>query len=826
MSARTDTGQRPIDRVLSALEARGFKTALRPTPKHGMSESWSCQCPAHDDKNPSFDVDAKQDGTVLMKCQSVGCSNEEIRAALGLEWSDLFPGPGRKGSPRRWSTEELAAKSTPPFPMLYTDENGAPLILVTRFDPPGKKKEFAQFRPDGRGGWFIRLEANSRKPLFRLPTVIRAVAAGETVIVVEGEKCVAAVESLGFVATTNSEGKGKWLPEHTETLRAAARVVVMPDNDEGGRKHMYHVGDDLLRAGTRDVRIIELPGRAKFDVADWLAERPDLETAKAEFAKLLEEAEPYVSAILPEKDDGRPSIRITAELHEMGDAAVRAIADRPDCGIFVRGGRLVRVVRESSGGLVGLTRPPEAPSIRAVEPETLREILSAIARWEKWDGRSDEFRPAVPPFEVTKAILARGEWPGLRHLEGIVESPVILPDGTILDVPGHHEATGLLYVPTARAIPTIEIPSDPLATAVAAAADLMKPFMTFRFADPDAAYPALLAAILTPIARHLIPGPVPMFAVPAPTARSGKGKLCASVGIIALGREPSAFSGWKPREEYDKLFSAIAQEGDRVIVLDNVVGTLRSPELAYAITTGTYRSREFGQNRRTLRAPWIATVFVNGNNLRLASDLSYRAIPIAIDWQTERPDLLQFPYDIVRKVRDERPALHAAAQAVLRAHILAGRPSPGKRWCDFEEWDAVVRQCCIWVGVGDPLGGRETLIAEADDDLALAREVFDAWRNAFDDEPATVAEAIRRAEGKKDDEGDSVLRAALTQVDYRSDGKKLNPRLIGAFMKGLKNKIVGGMKLIEDGESHSAKLWKVMRVGPSGGPTVAEGGAA
>lgn len=47
-------------------------------------------CSAHQDKSPSLAVRELQDGRVLVHCFA-GCSVEDILAAIGLTFSDLFP---------------------------------------------------------------------------------------------------------------------------------------------------------------------------------------------------------------------------------------------------------------------------------------------------------------------------------------------------------------------------------------------------------------------------------------------------------------------------------------------------------------------------------------------------------------------------------------------------------------------------------------------------------------------------------------------------------------------------------------------------------------
>lgn len=52
--------------------------------------SWVACCRAHDDKSPSLTIRETGDGRVLVHCFG-GCSVEEVLAAVGLTFADLFP---------------------------------------------------------------------------------------------------------------------------------------------------------------------------------------------------------------------------------------------------------------------------------------------------------------------------------------------------------------------------------------------------------------------------------------------------------------------------------------------------------------------------------------------------------------------------------------------------------------------------------------------------------------------------------------------------------------------------------------------------------------
>lgn len=109
----------------------------------------------------------------------------------------------------------------------------------------------------------------ARKLLYGLHVLLKEIANGEKIYIVEGEPKADYLRKLKFAATTAPEGAGKWYPEHAELLRGAKRVVILPDNDDPGRAHADKVGRSLV-AMVPDVRLLELPDLPEHgDVIDW-----------------------------------------------------------------------------------------------------------------------------------------------------------------------------------------------------------------------------------------------------------------------------------------------------------------------------------------------------------------------------------------------------------------------------------------------------------------------------------------------------------------------------------------------------------------------------
>src|SRR5262249_117298 len=138
----------------------------------------------------------------------------------------------------------------------YLDSKGQLLYQAVRLDP----KDFKQRRPDGKGGWAWELKGVQRV-LYRLPQVLEAVAAGQTAFVVEGEKDADNLARLGLVATTNAGGAGKWTKDYVKAYSEALRganVVILPDNDDAGRKHARQVARSLQGVAA-SVKVVPLP---------------------------------------------------------------------------------------------------------------------------------------------------------------------------------------------------------------------------------------------------------------------------------------------------------------------------------------------------------------------------------------------------------------------------------------------------------------------------------------------------------------------------------------------------------------------------------------
>ena len=173
---------------------------------------------------------------------------------------DAAPAAELKAAVKKPATRNTPAKIVTAYS--YNDEGGDLLMQVVRMDP----KSFRQRKPEGTG-WVWSVKGVRVVP-YRLPELLAA-PEDAIIFIVEGEKDANRLASLDLVATCNAGGAGKWTAEHARHL-SGRRVVILPDNDDAGRKHAAQVLKSLNGIAA-EVRIVELPGLPeKGDAADWL----------------------------------------------------------------------------------------------------------------------------------------------------------------------------------------------------------------------------------------------------------------------------------------------------------------------------------------------------------------------------------------------------------------------------------------------------------------------------------------------------------------------------------------------------------------------------
>lgn len=272
-------------------------------PSPGKDSQWLAVCPGHDDSKPSLSIGVGHEGRLLLHCFA-GCTTSHVLKSLNLPITALFPDRPKstRTANRRQSTSSFEDESKIVAKYDYMSESDELVFQVVRFEP----KNFRQRRPkpDGRPGWIWSVKDSHKVP-YRLPELLKS--SPETPIyIVEGEKDADQLAALGLVATTNAGGAGKWLatPAFTEPFHGR-NVIVLPDNDESGRKHSEDVARKLHKSAA-SIKIVRLPAlEDKGDVSDWIAAGGTLE----QLLNLVAQTSAWTYKIDPE--DYENAVRIT-----------------------------------------------------------------------------------------------------------------------------------------------------------------------------------------------------------------------------------------------------------------------------------------------------------------------------------------------------------------------------------------------------------------------------------------------------------------------------------------------------------------------------------
>ncbi len=296
-----NTGNAAVDHLIRT---------LRNVTQNGNQYSACCPVPAHDDQNRSFSFSpGDAPNRVKFSCKA-GCTSDAIKTATGL-------------TRLKQSNQKIIVATYP-----YRDECGKLLFEKVRFQPKG----FLQRAPTEGGGWIWNLKGVRIVP-YRYPELLAA-ETDATIFIVEGEKDADRLAALGFVVTTNNDGAApvnagcswKSTPEFRDPFKGR-EVVIIPDNDDAGRRHARGVAQKL-RGIASSIRIVTLPGvPEKGDASDYF----NAGHTADEFAELVEHtplitledlAEPATSPIVAAIASGEPlSLLNPADHHGRTDQA-------------------------------------------------------------------------------------------------------------------------------------------------------------------------------------------------------------------------------------------------------------------------------------------------------------------------------------------------------------------------------------------------------------------------------------------------------------------------------------------------------------------------
>ncbi len=463
-------------------------------------------------------------------------------------------------------------------------------------------------------------------------------------------------------------------------------------------------------------------------------------------------------------------------------AALEAANDPPH--LFRHAGGVARLDVDEDGH----------PVLRPVTTRTLRHEVARAADWYVVKKHGTE--PAVPPQHVTENML-EVPTPPVPLLERIAHAPFFAPDWTLVMEPGYHAASrSYLIMDDLHLAP---IPVAPSRDELRQARDLVldQLFVDFPFVgDADRANAVALA--LLPYARPAIPGATPLHLIEASTPGTGKGLLADVATRPAVGTHVGVMTQPQDNDEMRKRLTARLREGAPVILLDNIVHTLNSGDLAAALTADTWTDRILGSTE-TINVPVRCIWVGSGNNVTMSTELARRLIRIRLDAMIDRPwQRTGFRHENLIKWADEHRAdLIHAALVLIQAWVAAGKPEGATTLGSFERWATIMGGILDNAGVHGFLDNCDAFYEEADTEGAIWRQFTGLWWEKFGEKEVTAADLY-------------PLTDAVEGLDVGKGNDKAQRTAFGMLLAKQRDRVFGDYRIVFARVAHKAKMWRLV----------------
>nr|WP_052232374.1 hypothetical protein [Methylobacterium sp. ZNC0032] len=497
---------------------------------------------------------------------------------------------------------------------------------------------------------------------------------------------------------------------------------------------------------------------------------------------------------LRDEIDPRPRIEADGELHAIATQAEDALIAQK-AQIYQNGPSMVIPITEEVEAAKGRTT-----KVARLKPVTMPVMVDYLSRNALWLKKSrGKPKPCDPPQQAASILLSRaGEW-RVNRCAGIISTPTLRPDGSILSAPGYDPATRLFLAAPPTIFPIDHKPSRQQAEA--ALAFLKRPLREFPFVS-DADLSVALSGLITPVVRGCIKA-APMTAVNASTPGTGKSCLMDTIAAIAIGNYCPAISFGKTEEEAEKRIGTLMMYGQPLISIDNMNGVMYSDALCQYIERPQAKVRKLGESTM-VDIHSTSTIYCNGNNIRIGGDLIRRTILCNLNAGVERPELREFSGNPVDEILADRARYISCALMLVKAYITAGRPDRLRPLASFEEWSDNVRSALVWLGCADPVGSM--LSMRADDPVINQRQrLFATWRSVIGIGVAKAAGDIVDMAKARASDGSLVnpdLRSAIFDILKDGNEETWAHRLGGWFGR---NKLIptDGLQLVRDFDEHA-----------------------
>lgn len=498
------------------------------------------------------------------------------------------------------------------------------------------------------------------------------------------------------------------------------------------------------------------------------------------------------------------------------DETQRAIvaANRP---VFVRGGILVEPIRTEYPTIGDETTTVTV--FRSIGIENLRYMVNKHGiKYLQWNDKKKKNVEVDPPDKVMATMVKLGHWI-FPKVSGIINSPTLRPDGSVLSERGYDKSTQLWCWPD-KGLKLPEMSARPTKKEAAAALELLKELLVgFAFQDDKLDRSVALAAILTTILRGAF-DIAPMTLFLAHMAGTGKSYLVDLVSTIARGRPCPVITASRDEAEMDKRIGSLLIESTPMISIDNLSFDLKGDLLCQMCTQQTVKVRVLGKSE-TPDCEWKGALFATGNNINLSGDMTRRGLICNLDAGVERPELREFEFSPIDRVLQNRGKYIAAVLTIARAYVVGGTLDRVQKIGSYGQWSKFVREPLMWLGEADPTKSMEQAYRD-DPNKDAAERLIEQWNLHLGLEKSYKINEI--IEVARETETNPTMGVGISEflrkrsdlfdllVERAGDRGQIDARRLGHWMRTLKGQIYSGFKIITASEStgHGHK-WQLVK---------------
>lgn len=467
------------------------------------------------------------------------------------------------------------------------------------------------------------------------------------------------------------------------------------------------------------------------------------------------------------------------DFHKLSHRVWNAIAEleRDAPMIFRHLGSLVRCAPKTVKGRLVLGAEP-------LSVEMLQARLIHAFDWIDTDSRTGIPFATYPPPALAKMMLSDTEDQipvKPPELVMITHAPVFTSEGRLIDKPGFDRASGIFYLPNDDfgAMPEVVAEDE-----VNAAKKLLlkKLFVEFPFASEADKHNAV-GLLLTFFVRQLIIGRTPAFLAEASVQGAGKGTLVDAVLRIAYGKSGGhgLTTYTSNEEEMRKELTTHLVECRGAVVIDNLVGEIRSATLAAILTADVWTQRLLGANKTSQVTDPQTIWLLTGNNPSFSQDNTRRIIPIRLVPDTDRPELRKFENaDFTDWVYRERVSLVRAAIVLVRNWQQKGSKDGSFTLNSFVSHSRVISGILEAAGM-DQYGRNLITFSDRADDERNVRAIFcNAWFQEYQETSFFNERKTRRVTPGE------LLKTVVPKVDGLPIRGDTAPAQLSSFGKWLK----------------------------------------